>query len=191
VQFLSITIADTAFRNTAIVGWEEQVRTPSLLVAAWTISLAIPAVAQETIKCDGPEDACRKESEIAGKFSAAFNKNDAAALTSLYTQDAVQVGEGPILRGRDAIESNLRELFKGRGWSNHVAKVVEIHVVGGLAWRIGQWSVMGPGPNNTSQRYGGYFSTIDVPDNGTWKIHEETWNAIEAPPAAAGAPRKK
>jgi uncharacterized protein (TIGR02246 family) len=153
-----------------------------MVVAAWTISLAIPAVAQETIKCDGPEDACGHESEIAGKFSAAFNKNDAAALASLYTQDAVIVGEGPILRGRDVIEGDFRELFKGHGWSNHVAKVVEIHVVGDLAWRIGQYSVVGPGPNNTSQRYGGYFSTIDVRDNGTPKIREETWNAIEPPP---------
>ena len=153
----------------------------SLLVSIGLVSIfAIPVGAQPI--CDGPQDTCRALVDLTAKYSAAFNKNDAVALAALYTSDAVIVGEAPIASGREAIEKSFAGLFKGGGVSNHMASVIQVHVIGDMAWRFGDWSWMGPGANHATQKYHGYWSTVNQREGGDWKIREETWNAIETPP---------
>lgn len=152
-----------------------------LLVAIGLVTgFAIPVGAQLT--CEGPQDSCRALVDLTAKYAAAINKNDAAGLAALYTSDAVIVGEAPIASGRESIEKTFGDLFKGGGWSNHTANVIQVHVIDDMAWRFGDWSAMGPGADHTTQKYHGYWSTVNQREGGDWKIREETWNVIETPP---------
>ena len=65
-----------------------------------------------------------------------------------------------------------------------------MHVIGDTVWRFGTWSILGPGPNQTTQKHHGYWSTVNQREGGAWKIRMETWYSIETPPPepTAGAP---
>jgi uncharacterized protein (TIGR02246 family) len=52
-----------------------------------------------------------------------MNNNDAAAMAALYTEDAVFVTDTGPLYGRQAIEKQFAEWFKGAHVSNHIIKV--------------------------------------------------------------------
>ena len=84
------------------------------------IALALPTVAQQT---DTPDPQLREQIvALFGKFTEAWNNNDAAALAALYTEDAVFCGgegSGPHY-GREAIEKHFAEGFKLFHFSNHV-----------------------------------------------------------------------
>ena len=50
---------------------------------------------------------------LAKKFDEAFNNNDAAAVAALFTEDAIWVADTGPLYGRQAIEKQVAEWFKG------------------------------------------------------------------------------
>ena len=80
------------------------------------------------------------------KVDEAFNNNDAAALTALFTEDGVLVeNTGPIY-GREAIGKHLANVFKQVHFSNHLDKADQYppHIIGTTgneAWSNGQYSV--------------------------------------------------
>jgi len=147
------------------------------------VSFVVPALAQGKVgTCTGPQDACQEIAAIAQKYMDAFNRSDAAAVAALFTKDAVQVPEGPVLSGREAIHAALTDTFKGGGWSKFEASQDQVHVMGDVAWIVGHSSAMGPGPNHTTQPYRFNWGDVVVRDDGTWKIRMETYNVIETPP---------
>jgi uncharacterized protein (TIGR02246 family) len=128
--------------------------------------------------CTGPEEACQQIARIVKDFDAAFNRQDAAAVAALYTEDAILAPEGPILSGRDAIEKFYAGAFKA-GLSNAVTNTKETHIIGDIAWVVGDWSAMGPGPNHTTQRYHGNWVGLYVHSGGAWKARLDSSNVIE------------
>jgi len=46
------------------------------------------------------------------KYDEAFNKNDAASIAALFTEDAVQVSPQGLIFGRQAIEKKYADLFQ-------------------------------------------------------------------------------
>ncbi len=68
------------------------------------ISFAVPAFSQQKDTVD-PQIAEQIDA-FAKKFDEAFDNGDAAALSSLFTDDAVFVTPGGIMYGREAIEKH-------------------------------------------------------------------------------------
>jgi uncharacterized protein (TIGR02246 family) len=163
-----------------------------LAIAGTAIMWVAPALAEVKIgPCTGPQDACQELSKVPQSFAATFNNKDTAAIAALFTQDAIRVTEGPILFGRNEIERNFDDAFKA-GFSNLNINVVARQVIGDVAWGVGDWDAMGPGPNNKTQLVHGHWANVYVRDGGGWKIRTDTYNVIEnSPPQATAAPASR
>jgi ketosteroid isomerase-like protein len=83
---------------------------------------------------------------LSKKFDEAYDKNDAAAVAALFTEDAVLVTtQGPIY-GREAIEKHYVDVFQKVHFSNHIAKPDQYspHIIGTAGsemWWNGKWNV--------------------------------------------------
>jgi ketosteroid isomerase-like protein len=89
------------------------------------------------------------------------------------------VGEGPLVSGKGAIEKFYDDAFKA-GFRDNSSPIDQVHVNGNIAWVVGHWSAMGPGPNNSTQRYHGNWSAVDVREGSSWKSRMVTFNTIES-----------
>src|SRR5262249_19248553 len=109
---------------------------------------------------------------LATKYADAENKNDAAAVAALFTEDGKFVTPAGILSGREAIEKTYEGIFKSGSTSDMVIKSLDLHGAGNMAWAVGQWS------NNTGR---GNWGAVDQRDGNTWKIRMLTYNETPAP----------
>ena len=157
-----------------------------LASAAVAIGLASPALAQEkTDTCTGPRDACQELASVPQRYDAAFNKGDPSALAAVFTKDGVFVSPlGPIVHGTEGLKAYYTSAFKA-GFSGHRVTVDTARVTGDIAWAVGQWSAVGPGPNNASRPWHGDWGGVFVREGGTWKIQMLSPNTIETPPGGA------
>jgi ketosteroid isomerase-like protein len=159
----------------------------TLALAGLAISFALPASAQQ--KEPTPSDENRQVSAaLINQTDAAWNKNDAAALAAMYSEDAVLVTDtdGPIY-GREAIEKWVANLFKQIHFSNHVAKDDQVspHAIGNELWCNGEWSQTIQGKDWGPIQQKGYYSAIDSREGDTWKLRMVTFNVTTAPAAPA------
>jgi ketosteroid isomerase-like protein len=86
------------------------------------ITFALPTFAQQKGTVDPKVD--QQIRALTSNFDAAFNRNDAAAVAALYTQDGVTVlpwGGG--FHGRQAIERGFAGVFKSWHPSNQISKL--------------------------------------------------------------------
>jgi len=149
------------------------------ILASLAIGFAGPAIAQSvTPICDGPRDACQQIEAMAKAYSAAENSRDMNATLALFTEDAVWMPEEPALIGREAIRGFLEGLFKAN-LSGSSLTVRQMHIVGDMAWCVGDWKNEGPGPNNNILQYHGHWGDVLVRSGNTWKIRMLTTNLIE------------
>jgi len=130
-------------------------------LAGLAISFAVPVLAQEKDTVD-PE--VRQQIEaLFKKLDDGYNKNDLAAITDLYTQDAVQViswfTDGTSV-GRTAIEKWYRVEFASSPYGL-VSKLVQVHAIGNEISTITEWSA-----THTM----GQAVTVWVRDADTFKI---------------------
>jgi uncharacterized protein (TIGR02246 family) len=124
----------------------------------------------------------------------AWNNNDAAALAALYTEDAIKVTPlGPI-RGRQAIEKWLAELFKTWHPKNFITKIHSLGIIG-TADNIaenGEYSLTLQGKNGEPIPLKGYWSVILVREGEDWKLLVDANNvAPAATPSPATTPSNK
>jgi uncharacterized protein (TIGR02246 family) len=117
--------------------------------------------------------------EFTVKHSEAYNKNDATAYAAFFTEDAVQVTPEGMIYGREAIEKKHADLFQQWHPTDHVVKVHQVNAIGDEAWKIGEWSCTlqtpgGPYPIK------GYFASIHVRVDGTWKERMTCYNMATA-----------
>jgi uncharacterized protein (TIGR02246 family) len=153
-----------------------------LAVAGLAIGFVVPVVAQEKVgTCTGPRDACRQVAALIKSYDDAFNRKDVAAVGAVFAPDAVEVTEGPMLSGREAIEKHYGDVFKA-GLTNVVVNVDQMHAADDMTWAVGDWSLTGPGPNKSTQSYHGNWGAVWVHTGGTWKLRMLTNNTIETQP---------
>ena len=157
-------------------------------IVGLAISLALPTFAKQKETVD--PQIIEKLNAISKKCDEAFNNNDAAALAANFTQDVIFVTDtaGP-LYGRQALEKQFAEWFKGTHFSNHILKgdPNSFRVVG-TADKIasnGEWShtVQGKDWGPIDQK--GYWLAIDAREGDAWKIWMLAYNVTPPPPAPA------
>jgi ketosteroid isomerase-like protein len=134
-------------------------------VAEFAIGFVLPVLAQEQNMVD-PE--VRQQIEAVLKMrEEAINKNDAAAVAALYTQDAASIrsweSEGGLASGQQAIEKRYAtELASSPG--KFVDKLARVCPAGNQMCAIseGSWGL-----------WKGYYVRIYVWDADSWKIRVE------------------
>jgi len=125
---------------------------------------------------------------LRGKFSDAFNSNDAGALAALYADDAiVMLANQPALEGRQAIQSMYEAMFKANAAKIAITSL-ETHLAGDWAYDRGNaTSTTTPKSGKPVEESAKYLVVLKRQPGGLWKVYREIDNS-NTPPAA---PAKK
>ena len=120
------------------------------------------------------------------KFDDAKNNNDSAAVAALFTEEAILVTDSGPIYGRDAIQKWYEGAFQQFYFSNHLGKsdpksIRVIGTDGNEIWSNGEWSVTLQGHSGSPIHLTGYWSAVQVRENGAWKDRMQTWNVAPAP----------
>jgi uncharacterized protein (TIGR02246 family) len=144
-----------------------------LTVVGLAISFALPTYAQQKDTVDPKVE--QQIRALAQKYDEAFNRNDAAAVAALYTEDGVQVFRGTS-HGRQAVEKSYSKYdFQRCRFNNRLITVDRLNGVGNDLRANGRWSDTGHDePYPTSHE--GHFTWILVREGDTWKIHRSTFS---------------
>ena len=142
------------------------------------IAFALPTYAQQKDLAD--PQTTQKILALAKAFDEAHSDNDATAVATLYTRDAVLVTiEGPIF-GRQAIQKYCTDLYQWWHPKNHIEKldgpVHSIGTAGNDLWATGEWSETGLGKNGEPISIKGCWACIYVREGDDWKIRMNAGN---------------
>jgi uncharacterized protein (TIGR02246 family) len=135
-----------------------------IFMAAGLVLLAAPALAQSKAAIQKLND----------DWAAAFNKGDAAAVGSMYTQDAYVLPAGaPMVKGRAAIQEFWGKAMQQLG----DIKVTTLDVKplgGGAAREIGTatFKTKGATPQDGAIKY----AVVWQKEGGRWKLLQDIWN---------------
>ena len=161
-----------------------------LTLVGLAIIFALPTFAQQKDTIDS-RTRSQIDEQIDKKFDEAFNNNDAAAVAALFTEDAIWVTDAGPLYGRQAIEKQVAEWFKGARSSNHIDKIdPNSPRIVGTADKIasnGDWSGTYEPPNGKPFQLKGYWANIVVREGDAWKIWMSASMVTPAPPPPATA----
>ena len=118
--------------------------------------------------------------ELAREFSAAYMRGDAAAMTALYTADAVIFPErAEAISGADAIR-RYWTLAPGRRITRHVVTPTRIVVDGRHAYDHGVYEIAG---ENNGRAWGpshGKYVVVWRREPGGWRMQLDIWNSRPA-----------
>ena len=162
-----------------------------LTVAGLAIGFATSALAQqkETIV-----DAQTVEQlhAIGKKSDEAFKKGDAAARAALFTDDAILLGPGGPINGREAIEKYYVNLFQKVHFLENLTKYDKDspHAIGNSGkdvWESGEWSCTVQDQDGSTKELKGYWCSVKIREGDTWKIRLST--NIPAATGAASPPK--
>ncbi len=112
------------------------------------------------------------------KFTAAYNRQDAAGVAALYTQNATALPpNGKMLQGRSAIkESNQAEF--AMGLKDLQLSTVSLNVFGDHAHEIGKFTITLPPKGEEVMKDSGKYLVIwKKQADGTWLIDKDIWNS--------------
>jgi uncharacterized protein (TIGR02246 family) len=148
----------------------------TLSVLALMVAVVGPAFAVE--------DAKTIAQRLDDKWIEAYYKNDAAALTALYTADAVLLPQGsaqPIVGAND-IRKFMDEMIKQK-LQNMVLPVAQANMVDPKSlYQAGTWAADAGG-----QHVSGTYLSVIVLDGANWKYRADTWNMMPPPPEVTGS----
>jgi ketosteroid isomerase-like protein len=154
-------------------------RNLGLLIASMLIGLAIPALGQQNV----PQSDQQALRDFEMQLLTAFNRQDAAGVASLFTEDALRVTPQGIIRGREAIEKDMDRRFQSH-FHDLSSTITIFRVFGNSIWEAGEWSMLiGDRPIR------GYFSATLVREGDKYNIRDETLNVV--PPASGQQPANK
>jgi uncharacterized protein (TIGR02246 family) len=164
---------------------EEKSKGESIMRKRNIVILALAASLTAIVIAPGfaADDAKTIAQRLDDSWVAAYNKNDAAAITGLYTADAALLPQGtaqPIFGA-----SNIREYIDGmmkQKLNNLVLPVAEAKMLDPKTiYQVGTWTA-----DAGDQHLMGTYMSVIVQDGANWKYVADTWNMMP-PPAAAAA----
>jgi ketosteroid isomerase-like protein/predicted TIM-barrel fold metal-dependent hydrolase len=115
--------------------------------------------------------------ELARRFSAAYVRGDAGAMTDLYTRDAVLFPErSAAITGRDAIR-RYWTLPPGRRVTRHVLSPEGITIDGRHAYDHGTFEIAGERDGVAWGPSHGKYVVVWRREGDTWRMHLDMWNS--------------
>ena len=164
-----------------------------LAVAGLAFGFALPVLAQEKDTVD-PRTAQQRDllgvANAVGEFEAlgtkvdeAFNKNDASAVASLFTEDAVLVTSDDVFYGRQAIEKRYADTFKQCPITTFSSQnCYELNAIDNAVWLVRKW--WSSFQSQTGPKFErGFWSAIYIREGDAWKIRMLTLSEHPAPVA--------
>lgn len=154
-------------------------RTVALCVLITTISST--AYAGSKGKDEGVREA-RAAIELANaKFSDAFARGDAKALSAMYTSDAIAFPpDSEMIQGNEAIGKFWQATREG-GVQSAALTTIDVGRSGDIAYEVGKVSLtirpVGKEPTTAAAKYVVVWKR--QPD-GSWKLHRDIWNSLPA-----------
>jgi uncharacterized protein (TIGR02246 family) len=140
----------------------------------WIISaIAGLSLAISTASAQQVDQTTRQQLEqLRASFSERWNKQDAAGIAKLYTQDAVlMTGRAPYVKTGTQIEQNYTDNFK-RGIIHNEAKIIQFIPLGAdSVMTIGEYHLTGQGQTGPI-KIDGHYSAVNVREGGAWKIQQ-------------------
>ncbi len=152
-----------------------------LVLVGFPIGFVLPAFAQQKDTVDpriveqrdllGDVKALAEFGELSQKLDEAYNKNDAAAVAALFTEDAILVAPDGMFSGRQVIEKRYEDTFQrwpitdfnGRRERRH------LNAIDNAVWSAGQWASTFQSQTGPVFAWG-YWSAIYVREGDAWKI---------------------
>ncbi len=144
----------------------------AFLIASLFLGMATSAVAQQNAS-QTDQQAAR---EIHAEFAAAFNRQDAAGVAALFSEDGVRVTPQGIIQGRAAIQKDADKRFQARFRDLSVTPLI-VRASSASIWEAGEWTM-----KIGDQPVRGYFAMTLVRDGDNFKIRDDTFNI--APPSS-------
>ena len=137
----------------------------SILTAGLVIGTAAAALGQQSKTSH--ED--RQLFEQLGKdYEAAYNRQDAAGIAALYSDDAVEMRPQGIQEGRVALEKEYQGQFQA-GCRDLALSIKDYRTSGDIGWAIGGWTAKcGGNPLH------GLWSNVTVRDGGKLRIQQNS-----------------
>lgn len=123
--------------------------------------------------------ALRKTIEAqSAKFTAAYNRQDAAGLAALYMEDARALPPNrEMVQGRKAIADVFAEDFK-MGAHDLKLTTVDVSAAGNTAYEIGTYTIkIKPEGQEAFGDKGKYLAVWKRQTDGTYLMHWDTWNS--------------
>jgi uncharacterized protein (TIGR02246 family) len=159
-----------------------------ITVALVAISFALLSLAQQTNTPPAPAATAAAQQkdtvdpkveqqirELAAKYDEAFNRNDAAAVAALYTEDAVFETPSGAFHGREAIEEeNAKHYFEQDHSKNLVTVVDELSGAGNEVRATGTWS--NTFEEGATIHANGTYLWVLIHQVDSWKIRKSTFD---------------
>ena len=137
-------------------------------VMAWAVAIVLLAVPV----AQAGDDVAAKIAALNQSWDDAFNSKDAGKVASLYAEDGrVITGDGTILNGRGEIEGLFQGFMDG-GFHNHKIEMVDVKVIGDVAYETAKWSGVG----GDKKTYGGHLVNIYQKGADGWQAVLHIWN---------------
>ncbi len=152
-----------------------------LTLVGLAVSFALPTFAQQKDTGGsrivqqrnllGVPDAVAEFDELHHKLEEAYNKNDAAAVVALFTEDAVLVTADGVFSGRQHIEERYTDAFQRSPITDFVCSHERYHLnaIDNAVWSAGEWASAFQSQRGPAFARG-YWSAIYFPEGDAWKI---------------------
>ena len=153
----------------------------SLLV----LTLAVPFIVSCTTA--PPPDTSAEDGlaieAVSKQWVDAFNQGDAAAVASLYTEEATLLEpNSPLVVGRENIQAIFQGFFNTSALELQLT-VIELSVHGDMAHRFGKYTLTIQPEEGDAVSDNGKYVEIWKRENGSWKMDVDIWNSSLPLPA--------
>ena len=115
------------------------------------------------------------------KFSEAFARGDAKALSAMYTTDAIVFPpDGEMIRGNEAIGDFWKATRDG-GVQSAALTTIDVGRSGDVAYEVGTVSLtIQPAGKEPTTAIAKYVVVWKRQTDGSWKLHRDIWNSLPA-----------
>jgi len=157
------------------------VSTRTVVLLALITAIASTACAGSTGQDEGVREAQAAIEAANAKFSEAFARGDAKALSAMYTSDAIAFPpDSEMIRGNEAI-GEFWKATRDSGVRGAALTTVEVGRSGDFAYEVGKVSLtIQPAGKEPTTAVAKYVVVWKRQADGSWKLHRDIWNGLPA-----------
>ena len=157
------------------------VSTRTVVLCALVAAISSAAFAGSKGKDQGVREARAAIEAANAKFSEAFARGDAKALSAMYTSDAIAFPpDSEMIRGNGAIGEFWKAQRDG-GVQSAALTTIDVGRSGDVAYEVGNVSLTiqsaGKEPTTAMAKY---VVVWKRQADGSWKLHRDIWNSLPA-----------
>jgi len=155
--------------------------TRAVVLSALIAAISSTASAGSKGNDDGVRDARAAIEAANAKFSEAFARGDAKALSAMYTSDAIAFPpDSEMIRGNGAIGQFWKATRDG-GVQSAALTTIDVGTSGDVAYEVGKvFLTIQPAGKEPTTAVAKYVVVWKRDADGSWKLHRDIWNSLPA-----------